>query len=95
MLGIASTEELQIIELHVEEHKRRFRIIEEELKILHNKILVCDQKSPPNPPEYAGRIADLEVKMAKLWALLVQQDIRNNDKLTRFGKSFGGKGGLS
>lgn len=43
------------------------------------------------PPEYATRIADLEVKMAKLWALLVEVTPSNKEKLTKFGRMFGGK----
>jgi len=46
--------------------------------------------TPPQPPEYASRIADLEVKMAKLWALLVETTPSNKEKLTKFGKRFGG-----
>jgi len=36
------------------------------------------------------RIADLEVKMAKLWSLLIEKSHRGEDKLTKFGRKFGG-----
>jgi len=36
------------------------------------------------------RLADLEVKMAKLWGLLVEQNAYGKDKLTKFGRKFGG-----
>jgi hypothetical protein len=34
------------------------------------------------------RLVDLEVKMAKLWALLLETTPRNKDKLTRIGKMY-------
>lgn len=37
------------------------------------------------------RLADLEVKMAKLWSLLVEQNSFGKEKLTKFGRLFGGK----
>lgn len=36
------------------------------------------------------RIADLEVKMAKLWMLLTEKNAYGKDKLTKFGRKFGG-----
>lgn len=36
------------------------------------------------------RLADLEVKMAKLWGLLVETNAYGKDKLTKHGKFFGG-----
>ena len=38
-----------------------------------------------------SRIADLEVKMAKLWALLVETTPMGKEKLSKFGRRFGGK----
>lgn len=37
------------------------------------------------------RLADLEVKMAKLWGILLETTPKGKDKLTRFGKRFGGQ----
>lgn len=48
------------------------------------------QQTPPNPPEYASRIADLEIKMAKLWSALIEVTPQGKEKLTRYGKRFGG-----
>jgi len=37
------------------------------------------------------RLADLETKMAKLWSLLLETTPRGKEKLTRYGKLYGGK----
>ena len=37
------------------------------------------------------RLADLEVKMAKLWNLLVETTPRGKEKTTKFGRMFGGQ----
>jgi len=44
--------------------------------------------------EEKARLADLEVKMAKLWGLLVETTPLGKDKLSKYGKKFGGKSGL-
>ncbi len=41
--------------------------------------------------EYAERLADVEVKVAKLWTLLVEATPKGKDRLTSYGKVFGGK----
>ncbi len=55
------------------------------------QILQLQQKKPENTQELANRIADLEVKMSKLWSLLTEQTPQNKDKLSKYGKMFGGK----
>lgn len=62
--------------------------LKEEIRLLRENPPIPPQ--PPNPPEYAARIADLEIKMAKLWAVLIEVNSRNQEKLTKFGKRFGG-----
>ena len=47
--------------------------------------------SPASTQELSNRIADLEVKMSKLWNLLITQTPRGEDKLSKYGKVFGGK----
>ena len=37
------------------------------------------------------RLADLEVKMAKLWNLLITQTSTGKEKTTKFGRMFGGQ----
>jgi hypothetical protein len=37
------------------------------------------------------RLADLEVKMAKLWNLLIMQTATGKEKPTKFGRMFGGQ----
>jgi len=49
-----------------------------------------DQKPDRLEKDAYERIADLEVKMAKLWSLLTEQNQMGKDKLTKFGRRFGG-----
>ena len=44
--------------------------------------------------EEKERITDLEVKMKKLWDLLTEKTPAGKDKLTKFGKRFGGHSSL-
>ena len=37
------------------------------------------------------RLADLEVKMAKLWSMLLEVDKFGKEKLSKYGKRFGGQ----
>lgn len=66
------------------------KILEEELEKMEKKyaeLLV----SPSNANTHPERIAELEVKMAKLWGLLLTVTPKGEDKLTRTGKRFGGQ----
>lgn len=47
-----------------------------------------------NPKDTQERLAEVEVKLSKLWALLTTQTPNGQDKLNRYGKMFGGKAGL-
>ena len=49
-------------------------------------------KSKPDylSAEEKQRLADLEVKMAKLWTLLIETTPLGKEKLSKFGKRFGG-----
>lgn len=38
-----------------------------------------------------SRLADLEVKMAKLWAILLETTPNGKEKASKFGKRFGGQ----
>ncbi len=51
------------------------------------------EREKANPHDVAGRLADLEVKMAKLWALVVETSpTSGKDKLSKYGrKLFGGR----
>jgi len=49
-----------------------------------------DQKPDKLEKDAYERIADLEVKMAKLWGLLVENNAYGKEKLTKFGRKFGG-----
>jgi hypothetical protein len=42
------------------------------------------------PVNHEERIAELEIKMAKLWNLLLEKSLKGEDKLTKFGRRFGG-----
>lgn len=47
-----------------------------------------------NPKDTQERLAELEVKMTKLWTLLTTTTPNGQDKLSKYGKMFGGKAGL-
>jgi len=49
-----------------------------------------DARLKPMPAEYAERLAELEVKLAKLWGLLVKTSPTGQERLTKHGKMFGG-----
>lgn len=40
---------------------------------------------------HAERIADLEIKMGKLWGMLTDKTPAGGDKLSKYGRMFGGK----
>lgn len=42
-----------------------------------------------------GRVAELELKMSKLWNMLLETTPTGKDKLTRFGRKFGGASRLN
>lgn len=63
-----------------------------EILDLEKKYAMLLEKTPPSTEEYASRIADLEVKMAKLWTVLIKIDERGNDRASKYArKMFGGK----
>lgn len=50
---------------------------------------------PEYPPSINERIADLEIKMTRLWNLLTETTpMSNKTKLSKYGKMFGGKSKL-
>jgi len=69
------------------EIKKEIELLKATIDILHNEI-----KQKPNKLEKdaSERLAELEVKMAKLWALLVETNTYGKEKLTKFGRKFGG-----
>jgi len=46
------------------------------------------QKTPSSVKEYEERIGTLEVKMAKLWGLMIEETSRGKEKLTKEGKKI-------
>ena len=88
MLGIAKQSDL----MSIEESQSIINMqILEKLEKLEKDYAVLLEKNPPSTVEFANRVADLEVKMAKLWALLIDYTPKNQEKLSKFGKRFGGK----
>jgi len=73
--------------------KLREEIVLLDAKIAHLQEIV-DKKPDRMEKDHLERIADLEVKMAKLWSLLTEKTINNNDKLSKFGRKFGGMANL-
>lgn len=51
---------------------------------------LIDKKPDKLEKDAYERVADLEVKMAKLWGLLVENNAYGKEKLTKFGRKFGG-----
>lgn len=70
-----------------------------ELDLMHDRILNLTSKiealqlARPDhmTKEQEARLADLEVKMVKLWGLLVTSTPNGQDKLTKHGRLFGSK----
>jgi hypothetical protein len=44
----------------------------------------------PLPDNFHDRLADLEVKVSKLWMMLTEKSPTGKDKLSRYGRMFGG-----
>lgn len=67
------------------------QLLFEQIKELNRKLPNgATLQNSPLRAEQGERIAELEVKMAKLWALLVSNDnIKKEDRLTKQGKEFG------
>ena len=66
------------------EHDKRME------KLAHDIDLLIARKPDYLSVEEKARLADLEVKMAKLWALLVETTPLGKDKLSKIGRRFGG-----
>lgn len=65
----------------------------EKLADLEKKYALFVANTPSSTAEFSDRIADLEVKMAKLWAVLIKIDARGNENASKFARrTFGGKG---
>jgi hypothetical protein len=76
---------IQELEKSILEHKNRMQEITQKIDLL------IATKPDHLTVEEKARIADLEVKMAKLWSLLVEQTPLGKDKLSKFGRRFGGQ----
>jgi len=55
------------------------------------KDAVVLQHKPTYSDDLGARVADLEVKMAKLWDLLTTTTPSGQEKLSKVGRRFGGK----
>lgn len=64
--------------------------LKEDIRELEKKYALLLEKKPATTEEYANRLADLEVKMAKLWTVLVQIDARGKDKPSSTARKFFG-----
>jgi len=60
-----------------------------ELKELRKAL--ASQQKPTHADDIGGRVAELEVKMAKLWTMLTTVTPNGQEKLSKAGKRFGGK----
>lgn len=76
---------IEFLEKIQNEHDKKMFEIAQKIEMLIN-----------NKPQYLSaeekeRIADLEVKLKKLWELLTEKTPNNKDKLSRVGRRFGGQ----
>jgi len=55
------------------------------------KDAVVSTQKPAYSDDLGARVAELEIKMSKLWELLLTTTPTGQEKLSRFGKRFGGK----
>lgn len=82
----AHIEGLQEIAIGREEEFRK------QLEKLQEKLLVLES-AKLRPEDHGARLAEIEVKMAKLWGLLIKMNERTGEeKLTKHAKRFGGMG---
>lgn len=61
--------------------------IDDEIRKLRVEI---EARLKPLPQEYQERLSELEVKMAKLWGLLVRTTPTGKESLSKHGRMFGG-----
>lgn len=55
------------------------------------KDAIVSHKTPAYSEDIGARVAELEVKMAKLWGMLTTVTPTGEEKLSKTGKRFGGK----
>lgn len=67
--------------------QRKLALLEENLKVLQVNV---QQKPDKLEKDAYERLADLEVKMARLWGLLTEELPSGKTKLSKFGRKFGG-----
>jgi len=73
-------------------HKRIDEVLNDrDLIIKDLQELEAQKESKPLSKDNHERLAELEVKMAKLWGLLTEKDLRGKEKLSRQGRLFGGR----
>lgn len=80
-----TNEDIKELRAEIADHKNQIR------ETIHKIDLILATKPDVLTAEEKARLADLEVKMAKLWGLLVETTPLGKDKLSKFGKRFGGK----
>jgi len=82
---------------NIKEQEKKFSEYEEKLKEYSVKIIELEDKLRNKPDKMDKdsyeRIADLEVKMAKIWAILIEVNtLTGKEKITKIGKKiFGGR----
>lgn len=76
----------------IEIEQMRERILELTLKVESILIAGEELKAQKNlTKDELARLADLEVKMAKLWGILLETTPSGKDKISKFGRKFGGQ----
>ena len=62
--------------------KKTYKELEDKFKLLETARV---------PEKHEERICELEAKMAKLWNLLIEVNMKNQEKPSKFGRRFGGQ----
>jgi len=67
----------------IEETKHKLTLLEAKLETLKDTKTISEQDKET--------LAELSIKMAKLWALLLEKTPNGKEKLSKTGKRYGGK----
>jgi len=87
MLGLAKNQDLEILKTNTDSELHMLsERIEATRQLIHFKV-----DNMPSNAQYAERLAEVEVKLAKLYNILLEETPTGRTKLSKFGKTFGGK----
>lgn len=62
--------------------------LDKEIKAIKTEITILKERRDLSA-DIGARVAELELKMSKLWSMLIETSSTGKEKLTRFGRRFG------